>query len=175
MVGAVVLNTAGARRADALPRSRFRWRACNEHTPSGLRSVAEVEQMVEELKDMHFTTLLINGKTPDGRCYYDTQLGTRAEEFSGLDHVEVASEACRRAGLQCLVRVLRTFAEGSPKSPSNLLKQHPEWAEYHEGEPMELSERSGDPFGCPDRREVRDYELSLIRENHHQLPRGQRH
>lgn len=149
--------------ADGLPKSRFQWRACNVHGTGGLKTADEVEQMVQHLQEMHFTTLLIAGKPPNGRAYWDTEIGTRAPDFPDLDHLKVASEACERAGLQCLVQFC-TFVEGSADDPTDLLKEHAEWAEYHEGQPKEISERSGVVFGCPDRPEVREYELSLIRE-----------
>jgi hypothetical protein len=157
------VRTDFVRFADGLPKSSFQWRACNVHGPGGLKTADEIEQMVRHVQEMQFTTLLIAGKPPNGRAYWDTEIGTRAPDFPDLDHLAVASEACERAGLECLVQFC-TFVEGSAQDPSDFLKEHPEWAEYHEGQPQALAERGGDVFGCPDRPEVRDYELSLIRE-----------
>jgi len=157
------LHVEFSRWADTLPKSHFQWRACNVHGTGGLKTAEEIEQMVQQLKEMHFTALLIAGKPPNGRCYWATDIGTRPEGFEGLDHLKVASEACERAGIQCLVQFC-TFVEGSASDPSDFIKQHPEFAEYHEGQPEELAKRGGSAFGCPDRPEVRQYELDLIRE-----------
>ncbi len=157
------LHVEFSRWAGTLPKSHFQWRSCNVHGPGGLKTADEIEQMVRHLKEMNFTALLIAGKPPNGRCYWDTDLGTRPEGFEGLDHLKVASEACEREGVQCLVQFC-AFVEGSASDPSDFIKQHPELAEYHEGQPQELAERGGSAFGCPDQPEVRQYELDLIRE-----------
>jgi len=163
IVATAELHLEFARWADSLPKSRFEWRACNVHGTGGLRTQQEVEQMVQHLKEMNFTALLIAGKPPDGRADWDTEIGTRPQGFEGLDHLKVASEACEREGIQCLVQFC-TFVEGPAGDPSDFIKQHPELAEYHDGQPAELAERGGSAFGCPDQPAVRQYELDLIRE-----------
>ena len=116
-----------AKWTDSLPKSQFQWRSCNVHETGGLRTAEEIEQMVQHLKEMNFTALLIGGKPPNGRCYWDTEIGTRPEGFEGLDHLKVASEACEREGLDCLVQFC-TFVEGAASDPSDFIKQHPELA-----------------------------------------------
>ncbi len=147
------------RLADNLPHASFQWKALNCHVPSALKTPGDCIQMVRRTKAMGFDALLFDAKMPGGRIYYRSKIG-RPEPVTGqFDPLEVTAEACRKAGVQCLAQFC-TFSEGRQ---TVFFAKHPEWAAVNLNETPDYRKQKS-VFGCPDRPEVRAYELALIRE-----------
>ncbi len=163
-VVATVQNHSGfARFADTLPKANFRWACMNVHGPGGLRTEAEIAEMARAAREMHFDAVLYAAKPPNGLLYYDTQIGEKAPGFEDIDPLALAVRYCHAEGLQLLVQFC-TFSEGSASSPSAFMRDHPEWADWNPGDGPDISRHQNGVFGCPDRPEVRAYELALMRE-----------
>jgi hypothetical protein len=112
---------------------------------------------------MNFDAVLYAGKPTSARLYYDTEIGEKAEGIEDIDPLELVVKHCHEQGLQVLVQFC-AFREGSASNPSKFMREHPEWADWNPGDGPDLSEHQHGVFGCPDRPEVRAYELSLMRE-----------
>jgi len=147
------------RLADGLPRAEFKWKSLNCHGPRGLKTPEDCVEMVRRTKAMGFDSLLFDGKTPGGQLYYRSRVGRPAEITEEFDPLEVTAKACKEAGLQILVQFC-AFAEGKQ---TVWLAEHPDWVSVNPGESPDYRKQR-QIFGCPDRPEVRAYELSLIRE-----------
>ncbi len=147
---------------DALPKGKFVWRALNNHGPGTHKSPEDVRDMVQAAKEMRFTTILFAAKPPNGKLYYHSDIGERAPGYEDWDVLQVVSDECHKAGLQCLVQFC-TFIEGSGKNPTRFIREHPDLVEIDQGENSDYKTHRT-VFGCPDRPEVRAYELSLIKE-----------
>ena len=161
---ATVHNHAGfARFADSLPRPSFEWTCMNVHGPGGLRTEAEIAEMARAAREMHFDAVLYAAKPPNGLLYYNTQVGEKAPGFEEIDPLALAVQYCHAEGLQLLVQFC-TFREGSASEPTAFIREHPEWANWNPGDGLDISEHQNGVFGCPDRPEVRAYELALMRE-----------
>ncbi len=161
---ATVENQAGfAKFADTLPKSEFEWSAMNVHGPGAIRSEADAVQMAQMANEMHFKAVLYNAKPPDGYQYYNTEVGEKAPGFEEVDPLALVVKACHDEGLQLLVQFC-TFAEGSAANPSKFIREHPEYADWNPVDGPDLTKHQHGVFGCPDRPEVRQYELALIRE-----------
>jgi len=161
--GTVKYEGALAKIADALPKSNFEWACMNVHGPAQIKTEADAVEMAKMAKEMHFDAVLYNAKPPNGYQYYNTKIGEKPAGFENVDPLALVVKACHDEGLQLLVQFC-TFAEGSTANPSKLIREHPDWADWNQGDGPDLSKHEHGIFGCPDRREVRDYELSLIRE-----------
>ncbi len=163
-VVATVQNHSGfARFADTLPKANFRWACMNVHGPGGLGTEAEIAEMARAAAEMHFDAVLYAAKPPNGLLYYNTQIGEKAPGFEEIDPLALAVQYCHAEGLQLLVQFC-TFSEGSASSPSAFMREHPEWADWNPGDGPDISRHQNGVFGCPDRPEVRAYELALMRE-----------
>ncbi len=163
-VAVTVQNRAAfARWADSLPKPDFEWTCMNVHGPSGLRSEEDIAEMARLAKEMNFDAVLFAAKPPSAYLYYDTEIGEKDPDFPELDHLELAVKHCHALGLQLLVQFC-TFREGSASQPSKFIREHPEWANWNPGDGPDISQHQNGVFGCPDRPEVREYELSLMRE-----------
>ncbi|HCU35260.1 MAG TPA: hypothetical protein DGT21_07285 [Armatimonadetes bacterium] len=162
-IAQVVNRSAFARFADGLPKCHFTWSAMNVHGPSALRTEADIAEMARMAREMHFKAVLFAAKPPDAYLYYNTEIGEKAPGYGDLDPLALAVKYCHQEGLQLLVQFC-TFQEGSAQNPSKFIREHPDWADWDPGDGPDLSKHQNGIFGCPDRREVRDYELSLIRE-----------
>ncbi|MFO7947420.1 MAG: family 10 glycosylhydrolase [Armatimonadota bacterium] len=164
-VVASVKNTAGfARFADSLPKAEFNWKSMNVH--GGVNSLDTEEKIAEMARlaaEMNFDAVLYAAKPPNAYLYYNTEIGEKAPGFEDIDPLELAVKHCHANGLQLLVQFC-TFREGSASQPSKFIREHPEYADWNPGDGPDISKHSGGVFGCPDRPEVRAYELSLIRE-----------
>lgn len=161
---ATVENQSGyARFADTLPKPEFEWTCMNVHQPAYLDTEEEIAQMARHAKEMNFDAVLYAGKPTSARLYYNTQIGEKAEGIEDIDPLELVVKHCHEQGLQVLVQFC-TFREGSSSSPSKFMQQHPEWANWNPGDGPDISEHQNGVFGCPDRPQVREYELSLMRE-----------
>lgn len=147
------------RLADSLPRAAFRWKSLNCHSPGGLRTPDDCIEMVRRTKAMGFDALLFDGKTPGGGLYYRSKVGRPVPITETFDPLGVTAEACRAVGIQCLVQFC-SFSEGKQ---TIFFEEHPEWAAANLGETHDYLKQQS-IFGCPDRPEVRAYELALIRE-----------
>lgn len=161
---ATVRNHAGfARFADTLPKPEFKWAAMNVHGPGELKTEAEIAEMARAARAMNFDAVLFAAKPPSGLLYYNTQIGEKAPGFEEIDPLALAVKYCHAEGLQLLVQFC-TFSEGSAGSPSAFIRAHPEWADWDPGDGPDISRHRNGVFGCPDRPEVRAYELALMRE-----------
>ncbi len=163
-VAATVENRAGfARWADALPKASFEWACLNVHGPSGLKTEEDFAEMARMAKEMNLDAVLFAAKPPSAYLYYNTTIGEKAPGFEDMDSLALAVKHCHAQGLQLLVQFC-TFKEGAATVPSKFIREHPDWADWNPGDGPDISQHQGGLFGCPDRREVRDYELSLMRE-----------
>lgn len=162
-VAQVVNRSAFARFADGLPKCHFSWSAMNVHGPSGLRTEADIAEMARMAREMNFKAVLFGAKPPDAYLYYNTKIGEKAPGYEDIDPLALAVKYCHQEGLQLLVQFC-TFREGSTQNPSKFIREHPELANWNATDGPDISTHENGLFGCPDRREVRDYELSLIRE-----------
>ncbi len=161
---AMVRNHAGfARRADALPKANFDWACMNVHGPNGLKTEADIIEMARMAKEMHFDAVLYAAKPPSAFLYYNTEIGEKASGFEDIDPLALAVKHCHAQGMQLLVQFC-AFREGAATVPSKLMREHPEWADWNPGDGPDISTHQHGLFGCPDRPEVRAYELSLMRE-----------
>ncbi|GEM_PF-5512671 len=161
---ATVQNQAGyARYADTLPKPNFEWTAMNVHQPSYLDSEEKIAEMARQAKEMNFDAVLFGAKPPSALLYYNTQIGEKAPEVGDIDPLALAVKYCHEQGLQLLVQFC-TFREGASSAPSKFIREHPEWADWDPGDGPDISQHQNGVFGCPDRPEVRAYELSLMRE-----------
>jgi len=147
------------RRADALPRAQFKWSSVNCHGPGGLKTPEDCVEMVRHTKAMGIDCLLFDGKTPSGHIYYRSTVGRPAAITEKFDPLEVTAKACKAAGIQILVQFC-TFGENKN---TVWVADHPDWVSVNPGESPDYR-KHGHVFGCPDRPEVRAYELALIRE-----------
>jgi len=147
------------RLADSLPRARFRWKALNCHVPSALKTPADCIEMVRRTKAMGFDALLFDAKMPGGHIFYRSRIGRPEPITEQFDPLEVTATACRKAGIQCLAQFC-TFSEGRQ---TVFFQKHPEWAAVNLNETPDYRKQKS-IFACPDRPEVRAYELGLIRE-----------
>ncbi|MEA3401692.1 MAG: family 10 glycosylhydrolase [Armatimonadota bacterium] len=163
-VVATVQNHAGlARFADSLPKPDFEWTCMNVHGPGGLKTEEEIAEMARRAREMNFDAVLFAAKPPNAYLYYNTQIGEKAPGFEDIDPLGLAVKHCHAQDLQLLVQFC-TFREGSAENPSRFMREHPEWADWNPGDGPDLSQHQHGVFGCPDRPEVRQYELSLMRE-----------
>ncbi len=162
---ATIKNQSGfAKFADTLPKSQFEWTAMNVHGPGAIRSEADAVQIAQMAKEMNFDAVLYNAKPPSGYQYYNTEIGEKPAGFEDIDSLALGVKACHAQGLQLLVQFC-AFAEGSAANPSKFIREHPEYADWNPGDGPDLTKHQyGAVFGCPDRPEVREYELALIRE-----------
>ncbi len=161
---ATVENQSGyARMADTLPKPDFEWTSMNVHQPQGLETEEEIAEMARLAKEMNFDAVLYAAKPPNAYLYYDTEIGEKAPDFEDIDPLELVVKHCHKQGLDVLVQFC-TFREGSASQPSKFMREHPEWADWNPGDGPDLSEHEHGVFGCPDRPQVREYELSLMRE-----------
>jgi hypothetical protein len=135
----------------------------NVHVPSGLRTEEDIAEMARLAKEMNFKAVLFAAKPPDAYLYYNTKIGEKAPDYGDIDPLALAVKYCHQEGLQLLVQFC-AFREGSTKQPSKFIREHPEWADWNPGDGPDISTHQNGIFGCPDRPEVRAYELSLIRE-----------
>ena len=158
-LGYLDLSLHWERLADKLGRADFNWKSLNCHGPARLKSVQDCRDLVRRTKAMGFDCLLFNAKTPGGQLFYRSKIGRPEPVTEQFDPLQVVAQACKEAGLQVLVQFC-TFAEGRK---TIWLEEHPEWVEVDQGEPADYRQQRS-IFGCPDRPEVRAYELSLIRE-----------
>ena len=161
--GTVKYEGAFATFADTLPKCNFEWAAMNVHGPGAIKTEDDAVQMAKMAKEMHFDAVLYNAKPPNGYQYYNTKIGEKAPGFEDIDSLALAVKACHAEGLPLLVQFC-TFAEGGSANPSKVIREHPDWADWNKTDGPDISKHQNGIFGCPDRREVRDYELSLIRE-----------
>ncbi len=161
---ATVENQSGyARFADTLPKPNFQWTCMNVHGPSGLNTEEKIATMAQQAKEMHFDAVLFAAKPPSAYLYYNTQIGEKAPEVGDIDPLALVVKHCHEQGLQVLVQFC-AFREGSSADPSKFMREHPEWADWNPGDGPDISRHENGVFGCPDRPEVRAYELSLMRE-----------
>jgi len=161
--GMVKNQAAFAKFADSLPKAQFEWSAMNVHGPTGLKTEEEFAEMAKMAKEMNFKAVLYNAKPPSGYVYYNTKIGEEDPAFQDIDPLALAVKHCHAQGLQLLVQFC-AFAEGGGKHPSKFMREHPDYADWNPGDGPDLSKQQHGVFGCPDRPEVRAYELSLIRE-----------
>jgi hypothetical protein len=161
---ATVENHAGfARWADTLPKANFEWACMNVHGPGGLKTEEDIAEMARLAKEMNMDAVLYAAKPPNAYLYYNTEIGEKAPGFEDIDPLALAVKHCHAQGLQLLVQFC-AFREGGAQNPSKFMREHPEWADWNPGDGPDLSQHQGGVFGCPDRPEVRAYELSLMRE-----------
>ncbi len=146
-----------------LPPNAFEWTGLNVASPGELRTADAVVEMARHAREMGFSAVIFTAKTVRAYLYYDTHIGDRAPGSGSLDHLRVAVDACHAEGLQIFAQFC-VFREGAPTDPSTFIREHPEYANWSPGDRAEVSTHMNGVFACPDRPEVVEYELSLIRE-----------
>ncbi len=161
---ATVENQSGyARFADSLPKPNFEWTCMNVHGPRGLNTEEKIVTMAQQAAEMNFDAVLFAAKPPSAYLYYNTQIGEKDPDVGEIDPLALVVKHCHEQGLQLLVQFC-TFREGSSSVPSKFMREHPDWADWNPGDGPDISQHANGVFGCPDRPEVRAYELALMRE-----------
>jgi len=164
VIGTVQNHAGFARFADTLPKASFEWSCMNVHGGvAALDTEEKIAEMARLAAEMNFDAVLYAAKPPSAYLYYDTQIGEKAPGFEDIDPLALAVKHCHAHGLQLLVQFC-AFREGSAEEPSRFIREHPQWADWNPGDGPDISTHQGGVFGCPDRPEVRAYELSLMRE-----------
>ena len=139
-----------------------------------LGKIENIQTTLDRCVESHITDIIVDVKPNSGLLLYNSQIGTRMTDWKGVkrdlegDYLQIMIDEGRKRGLR-VHAAFNVFSEGNRLVAQGLVyNQHPEWQTIlytRDGfKKISAIEKKFSLFVNPVRKDVRDYQLSLIEE-----------